>query len=112
MAEWVLMAMLALSRRALTYDRRLREGDWAPDLPWEVELSGRVVATIGYGHIGRRVAELARAMGMDVIAATRSPSPERADGLGRLAGLDELGSVLEEADFAVSPCRARATRAG
>lgn len=101
MAEWVLMAMLALSRRLLMYDRRLREGDWAPDLPWELELSGRVVAAIGYGHIGRRVAELARALGMEVVAATRSPSPERADGLRRLAGLDGLGGVLEEADFAV-----------
>jgi phosphoglycerate dehydrogenase-like enzyme len=101
MAEWVVMAVLALSRRLLTYDRRLREGDWSPNLPWELELSGRVVATIGYGHIGRRVGELARALGMEVVAATRSPSPERADGLRRLAGLDELGSVLEEADFAV-----------
>ena len=101
MAEWSLMAMLALSRRLLTYDRRLREGDWAPNLPWELELSGRVVAAVGYGHIGRRVAELARAVGMDVVAATRSPSPERADGLRRLAGLDELGDVLAEADFAV-----------
>ena len=101
MAEWVLMAMLALSRRLLAYDRRLREGDWAPGLPWEVELAGRVVATIGYGHIGRRVAELARAIGMEVVAATRSPSAERADGLRRLTALDELGGVLEEADFAV-----------
>jgi phosphoglycerate dehydrogenase-like enzyme len=101
MAEWVLMAMLALSRRALTYDRRLREGDWAADLPWEVELSGRVVATVGYGHIGRRVAELSRAIGMDVVAVTRSPSPGRADGLRRLAGIDELAGVLDEADFAV-----------
>jgi phosphoglycerate dehydrogenase-like enzyme len=101
MAEWVVMAMLALTRRALTYDRRLREGDWAPGLPWEVELSGRVVATVGYGHIGRRVADLSRALGLDVLAATRSPSPGRAEGLRRLTGLDELGSVLDEADFAV-----------
>jgi phosphoglycerate dehydrogenase-like enzyme len=100
-AEWVLMAMLALSRRLLTYDRRLRAGDWSPDLPWELELSGRVVATIGYGHIGRRVAELARAVGMEVVAATRSPSPERVDGLRRLASLDDLGGLLEETDFAV-----------
>jgi len=100
-AEWCLMAMLALSRRLLTYDRRLREGDWSPDLPWEVELAGRVVGTIGYGHIGRRVAELARALGMDASAATRSPSDERADGLRRLVSLGDLGELLEEVDFAV-----------
>jgi phosphoglycerate dehydrogenase-like enzyme len=100
-AEWCLMAMLALSRRLVTYDRRLREGDWAPDLPWELELAGRVVGTIGYGHIGRRVAELARAVGMDVVAATRSPSEERAAGLRRLVSFDDLGALLDEADFAV-----------
>jgi phosphoglycerate dehydrogenase-like enzyme len=100
-AEWVLMAMLALSRGLLTYDRRLREGDWAPDLPWETELAGRVVATMGYGHIGRRVAGLARAVGMDVVAATRSPSDGRAEGLRRLVTLDDLDLVLGEADFAV-----------
>jgi phosphoglycerate dehydrogenase-like enzyme len=100
-AEWCLMAMLALSRRLLTYDRRLREGDWAQDLPWELELAGRVVGTIGYGHIGRRVADLARAVGMDVVAATRSPSDDRAEGLRRLMGLDELGVLLAESDFVV-----------
>ena len=101
MAEWVLMAMLALSRRLLTYDRRLREGDWSPDLPWETELAGRVVGTIGYGHIGRRVVELASAVGMDAVGATRSPSAHRLGGVRRLVGLDALGSLLEEADFAV-----------
>jgi phosphoglycerate dehydrogenase-like enzyme len=100
-AEWALMAMLALSRRLLTYDRRLREGDWASSLPWEIELAGRVVGTIGYGHIGRRVAEVARAVGMDVVAATRSPSDERAQGLRCLLSLDDLGALLAEADFAV-----------
>jgi phosphoglycerate dehydrogenase-like enzyme len=100
-AEWVLMAMLALARGLLTYDRGLREGEWSPDLPWETELAGRVVGTIGYGHIGRRVAELSRAIGMDVLAATRSPSAQRAGGLRRLVGLADLGVLLDEADFAV-----------
>jgi phosphoglycerate dehydrogenase-like enzyme len=104
-AEWVVMTMLALVRRLVVYDRDLRRGEWhsfAPDaLPSEQELAGRTLGTIGYGHIGVRVAELGRAVGMDTIAVTRSPSPERARGVGRLEGLDGLDRLLREADFAV-----------
>jgi len=38
---------------------------------------------------------------MDAVAATRSPYPERAHGLRRLVGLEDLGGLLAEADFAV-----------
>jgi phosphoglycerate dehydrogenase-like enzyme len=76
-AEWVLMSVLALTRHLLAYDRGLRSGEWNRDLPLERELRGRVLGTIGYGHIGRRVVELGRAFGMDALAVTRTPTPER-----------------------------------
>ncbi|MEX2210560.1 MAG: 2-hydroxyacid dehydrogenase [Gaiellaceae bacterium] len=98
-AQWALLGMLAVSRQLLWYDRRLREGDWSSDLPLERELAGRVVGTIGYGHIGRRVAELARAFGMEAVAVTRSPSDSRAGGLRWLRGLDEVDALMNEADF-------------
>jgi phosphoglycerate dehydrogenase-like enzyme len=98
--EWTLMAMLALTRNLLAYDRALRHGEWL-EPPLERELRGRTLGTIGYGHIARRVAELARAFGMEVVAVTRSPSSGRGDGLRWLGGVDELGRLLEEADFAL-----------
>jgi phosphoglycerate dehydrogenase-like enzyme len=100
-AEWVLMAVLALTRHLLVYDRGLRTGDWSRDLPLEHELRGRTLGTIGYGHIGRRVVELGRAFGMDAVAVTRSPTPDRADGLTWLGSLDDLDRLLEAADVAV-----------
>jgi phosphoglycerate dehydrogenase-like enzyme len=100
-AEWVLMAVLALTRHLLVYDRGLREGGWSRDLPLERELRGRTLGTIGYGHIGRRVVELGRAFGMEAVAVTRSPTPERADGLRWLGSLDDLDRLFEEADVAV-----------
>jgi phosphoglycerate dehydrogenase-like enzyme len=100
-AEWVLMAVLALTRHLLEYDRGLRSGDWSRDLPLERELRGRVLGAIGYGHIGRRVVELGRAFGMDAVAVTRSPTPERAEGLRWIGSPDDLDRLFAEADVAV-----------
>jgi phosphoglycerate dehydrogenase-like enzyme len=60
-----------------------------------------VLGTIGYGHIGRRVVELGRAFGMDAVAVTRTPTPERAEGLRWLGPIDDLDRLFEEADVAV-----------
>lgn len=100
-AEWALMGVLAVSRHLLVYDRRLREGDWSPGLPTERELRGRTLGTIGYGHIGRRVVQLARAFGMEAVAVTRAPAGERAAGLRWLGALDEVGRLMRESDVAV-----------
>jgi phosphoglycerate dehydrogenase-like enzyme len=100
-AEWVLMAVLALTRHLLAYDRGLRAADWSRGLPVERELRGRTIGTLGYGHIGRRAVELGRAFGMEAAAVTRSPAPERANGLRWLGPLGELDRLLEEADVAV-----------
>jgi phosphoglycerate dehydrogenase-like enzyme len=102
-AEWVLMAVLALTRHLLRYDRGLRKNDWSRGLPLERELRGRTIGTLGFGHIGRRVVELAGAFGMDAIAVTRSPAPERAraGGLRWLGSLDELDRLFSEANVAV-----------
>jgi phosphoglycerate dehydrogenase-like enzyme len=101
--EWVVMAVLALTRHLLRYDRALRESDWSRGLPLERELRGRTIGTVGFGHIGRRVVELAAAFGMDAIAVTRSPRPERASagGLRWLGPFDDLDRLFSEADVAV-----------
>jgi phosphoglycerate dehydrogenase-like enzyme len=100
-AEWVLMAVLALTRRLLVYDRRLRDGDWSRGLALERELRGRTLGAIGYGHIGRRVAELGLAFGMDAVAVTRRPTPGRGGALRWLGPLGDLDRLFEEADVVV-----------
>jgi phosphoglycerate dehydrogenase-like enzyme len=99
MAEWVLMALLALPRQVVALDRDLREGVWHRhggdhlDLG-EPELEGKTVALAGYGQIGRAVEELVRPLGARTLAATRTPR----DGVRPLS---ELADVFGEADFAV-----------
>lgn len=105
--EWVLMAMLAVTRRLIVYDRDLRAGEWHTAFSYggtpERDLRGRVVGCIGVGHIGSRVIELARAIGMHAIAITQTPSPERAEQLGVdwLGSMADLDHLLRESDFVV-----------
>ena len=68
-SEGALALMLHLVKRlgpltALVADGRWRERDAIP----VGDLDGATLAVIGYGRIGRRVAELARAFGMRVLA--------------------------------------------
>jgi phosphoglycerate dehydrogenase-like enzyme len=105
--EWVLMVMLALTRRLIVYDRDLRAGEWHTAFSYggtpERDLRGRVVGCIGVGNIGSRVVELARAFGMRTIAITRAPTPERTALLGVdwLGSMADLNRLLEESDFVV-----------
>lgn len=104
-AEYVVGAMLALSRNFLRVDRALREGRWegswmASAPPWP-ELTGKTLGLLGYGRIGERVAQLARAFGMEVWAIRRRPRPAESSGLAFLGGPEDLEKVLERADFLV-----------
>jgi phosphoglycerate dehydrogenase-like enzyme len=103
-AEWVLMAALAVRRRLVVLDRELRRGVWRRG--WhqplvDTELAEQTLGAVGFGAIGVRVVELAQCLGMRTLAVTRSPSDERAAGVERLGGLDELRWLFREADVVV-----------
>lgn len=63
------------------------------------ELKGMTMGIIGYGSIGRRVAEIARVFGMEVLTYTRSP--ERVGEGVRAVSLDEL---LRTSDVVTMHC--------
>lgn len=63
------------------------------------ELDSMTLGIIGYGDIGRKVAQIARAFGMDVLAYTRTPS--KVDGNATACTLDEL---LENSDVVTLHC--------
>jgi phosphoglycerate dehydrogenase-like enzyme len=95
--------MVALTRRIVFHDRELRRGVWhRGEEPRPHELRGRIVGAVGYGHIGRRVVELCRAIGMEAAAVTRSPTPARADGLRWLGSLGEAARLATDSDFVVA----------
>ena len=103
-AEWVLMAALAVQRRLLVHDRELRRGFWHGD--WDMaaaesDLGERTMGSLGFGAIGERVTQLARCLGMRTLAVTRSPSAERAAAVDRLGPLSDLGRLFEDSDVVV-----------
>ena len=107
-AEYVLGAMLALTRDFARLDAALRRGVWesqwavgvAPPAPWP-ELAGRTVGIVGYGHIGQAVARRVRAFDMEVLAIRRDVARSAADDLDLLGGPELLDEVLRRADYLV-----------
>lgn len=84
-AEHSIGLALDLARRTSANDRAVRAGGW--DRSPGIELAGRTWGVVGAGATGRAVAELARALGMSVLA--HDPYLTTAEGL-ELVALEEL----------------------
>jgi D-3-phosphoglycerate dehydrogenase len=100
-AEITIGFMLALGRDVIRLDRRTRRGDWRRDDYNSSELSGRTLGIVGFGRIGRRVAELAKAFGMRVLVFTRTPAKVTPD-LAEVA--ESFDALLREADYVSLHC--------
>jgi phosphoglycerate dehydrogenase-like enzyme len=112
-AEYVLMMILAVSRRLPQLLELQRERTWQP--LEGTELRDVTVGIVGLGSIGQAVATLASAFGCRVIATRRRsgagdpPLPAEAPAtaaaarpsIDRLSGPDGLPALLAESDFVV-----------
>lgn len=117
-AEYVLMMILAVSRRLPQLLELQRERTWQP--LEGAELRDVTVGIVGLGSIGRAVGALATAFGCRVVAVRRRPdgtAGERQGGesarddetdrsfgevmLDRVGGPDTLPDLLAESDFIV-----------
>ncbi len=96
-AELVFGLVLCAARKIPECDRRMKSGAWrSPDL-LGFELRGKTIGIIGFGAIGRRVAELAKCFGMKILVYDRSPWKEekrrKAEEVGaEFVSLEELMS--------------------
>lgn len=101
--QHVFMLMLNLSRHFIEYHQLVRNGRWQTSthfcpLDFGIEeLSGKILGIVGFGELGRAVAEMARAFGMEVLIAEHKGSPART---GRLA----FDQVICQADFLTLHC--------
>jgi D-3-phosphoglycerate dehydrogenase len=101
-SEWVIGVMIDLSRQIGTASQAYRGGE-TPPARMGRELRGSTLGVIGYGQIGRYLADLGRAFGMDVCVSDPFNKPTRPD-VRHLA----LAQLLAEADYVV--CLAVATK--
>ena len=114
-AEYCVATMIMLARNFLQLFRDKQARHYEPRHSPVVELSGKRLGIVGYGHIGRELARVATAFNMRVLALKRDPGSRKAEGYqwpgvgdpdGRLPerfyGPEELEELLAESDFVVN----------
>jgi phosphoglycerate dehydrogenase-like enzyme len=96
-AEYVIMTMLILTHRLFEAVTAFRAGSWVASPQFggggpHGEVLGRTIGIIGYGRIGRDVAERAAGPKCRVLAANRSPvaDPAPAETVFPLAEVDRM----------------------
>ncbi len=107
-AQMVFALLLEICHHVQDHSNSVRNGRWSQSADfcyWDyplVELAGKTMGIIGFGRIGRRVAAIAAAMGMKVIAASRSKRDTPRD-IEHFKWVD-IPQLLREADVISLHC--------
>lgn len=96
-AEHAIAMMLALARSMPAADRAMKAARWEKRRFLGTELRGKTLAVVGFGRIGREVAQRARAFGMRLVAYDPFIPREIATAAG--AELVSLDEACAAADF-------------
>ncbi|QDS98831.1 D-2-hydroxyacid dehydrogenase [Adhaeretor mobilis] len=105
-AQMVFAHLLNLTQRIGDHAAAVRNDKWAAAEDWcfwdtpLIELSGLTIDIVGFGQIGREVAKLSHAFGMNIIVATRSI--EEMPGYVRAVTLD---AIFVESDVISLHCQ-------
>ncbi len=100
LAEFVIGALLYFARDFPRLERNRQRGVWEVFEP--LDLAGRTLGIVGYGDIGRAIAERARRLGMKVIALRRRALLSAADPwVDETLPPDELLALMRRADDVV-----------
>ena len=101
--QHVFALILSLNRHVIEYDAAVRAGAWARsehfcllDFPIR-ELAGRRLGIIGYGTLGKAVAEVAPAFGLEVLIGDHRGAAPR-------PGRTEFNELLRRADIITLHC--------
>ena len=101
-AEYIIGAMIALTRSFGRLDAKLRRGSsgkasgplGAAAPPLWPELAGKTLGILGFGHIGQALARRAAAFDMQVCAIRRQAQAEPPAGVSFVGGPERLDDVL------------------
>jgi glycerate dehydrogenase len=105
-AQMVFALLLELTNRVCHHSNTVFQGKWSqcPDFCyWDfpiIELSGLTMGIVGYGRIGRAVAELARAFGMKIRVHTKEVPPRMPEHVTTCS----LEAVFRESDVISFHC--------
>ena len=103
-AQLVFALILEITNKVALHSDAVHSGEWSscPDFcfwksPLE-ELNNKTIGIIGYGSIGKRVAEISKAFGMNILVNTPHPAD---DDIAKFVSLEEL---LKNSDFITCHC--------
>lgn len=103
-AQQVFAYILDFASRIRDYDHSVKSGEWGKSLCFSyfpiptAELAGKTLSIVGYGSIGRRVAEIGSAFGMNIVISTRTV-PENCP-----YEVADIETAVKKADFLTFHC--------
>jgi glycerate dehydrogenase len=104
--QFAIALLLEICHHVGHHDKTVHEGKWEKNLDWcywdypLIELAGKTMGIIGFGRIGQTTGQIARALGMRVIAYDEVQN-ERGKKIGEYLSLDRL---LVESDVIALHC--------
>lgn len=105
-SQFTFALLLELCHRIGHHDQTVHAGKWTahPDFCYwdtpQTELAGKTMGIIGFGRIGQAVGRIAGAMGMKVLAYSRSRRPEGE----QIAAYVDLDTLLSSSDVISLHC--------
>lgn len=103
-AQCVFAHILEHTNAVAAHSASVHSGGWANSLDFSyqvaplTELDGKTIGIVGFGKIGKAVADIALAFGMKVIAVTNHPAPYRE------VEFTDIDTMLSKADFVSFHC--------
>jgi len=113
-AQHVMALMLELCHHVGEHAVSVAQGEWQASPDWtywkrpQIELRGLCLGIVGFGRIGRRVAELGMAFGMKIVYYSRSASGVDFAGAKQVS----LETMFREADIVSLHCSLDETNTG
>ena len=106
-AQLTFAFLLELSHHVQRYSDSVINGKWAESVDFSfhdyplIELSGKTFGIIGFGNIGKKVADIANAFGMNILAVSRNKTDQSERQNFRWADMNE---ILEKSDVVSIHC--------
>jgi glycerate dehydrogenase len=104
-AQFTMALILELATRSGDYCRAVKAGAWEKSPVFSllthpsVELRGKTLGIVGYGNIGRAVAQMASGFGMEILIASRL-----GDNAPTFHGRIPVAELLKQSDFITLHC--------
>jgi phosphoglycerate dehydrogenase-like enzyme len=105
-AEHVIAQIFALAKKIPQIAVLQQKHAWGQETVWNSgphprEVTGATLGLIGVGSIGRRVAQMAGAIGMRVIAVREHEEKGTPDGVEKVFSPSQIDDLLRQSDFVV-----------